>query len=263
MAEIKLSILFLYRRIFPTPWFQWAVLVVGLWVVAWGFTNFFGDIFQCFPIEKLWNPSVQGHCISYGKLSFSMGIVNIVNDFVILILPMPLVWRLQLKRNKKILITVTFMGGTVACIVSIVRLHYTHAVNSTFDSSCESFFVSSLLYLLEKLKLSMLGDDVNVGIVSGVELCIGIIAACIPTYRPLFNKFFRRDMISGASGYGGLSGGHSRKTVTIRTDIDQQVELSRFSVGSRRNNLGTTAWTHSSLDEDEERLYQENHKSGN
>ena len=38
--------------------------------------------------------------------------------------------------------------------------------------------------------ISSLGDDIESGLLSTAELCVGIFAACIPTYRPLFEYTF-------------------------------------------------------------------------
>ena len=112
IAVIKLSILFLYGRIFVQPWFKKALIALGAFVIAYSIAQIFGDIFQCVPIKSLWDPSVSGYCINYPDLIIIMGVINIVTEIIMLVLPLPLLWRLQLSRSRKSLLTVLFtMGG--------------------------------------------------------------------------------------------------------------------------------------------------------
>ncbi|MCJ1407200.1 hypothetical protein MMC19_001271 [Ptychographa xylographoides] len=167
IVVVKLSILFLYNRIFPQRWFKRSLKVIGVFIIAWAVSAFFGAIFQCVPLAALWDPTVSGVCIRYGDLSLVIGIFNILTDFIILGLPVPLVWQLKISTQRKWLLTATFMMGGCACIISIVRLFYVQSVGLSDDPSW---------------------DDINSGILSGIELFFGILAACIPTYQPLFNR---------------------------------------------------------------------------
>ena len=67
-----------------------------------------------------------------------VGALNMVSDFSILILPMPLVWSLQLDRAKKLKVMGIFGVGILACAASIIRLYYLVKllylpVESTYD----------------------------------------------------------------------------------------------------------------------------------
>ena len=107
----KLSILRLYNRIFPQRWFRNASLVVAAFITSWYLAATLVSIFQCVPISSQWDPTVSGRCINYGSSVRATGIVNIITDFVLLGLPMPLVWRIKTSTTKKWQLTVTFMLG--------------------------------------------------------------------------------------------------------------------------------------------------------
>ena len=49
-------------------------------------------------------------CIEY-KTVLAYGSMNFISDVIIFILPLPMVWRLQLSRESKIGVTFVFMGG--------------------------------------------------------------------------------------------------------------------------------------------------------
>ena len=79
---------------------------------------------KCTPIQKLWKPDMQGHCSSRHKGGVASGVMNVVSDFTILILPLPIIWRLQMPWGKKSRVIAVFGVGLFACIASILRLVY-------------------------------------------------------------------------------------------------------------------------------------------
>ncbi|KAL8881747.1 MAG: hypothetical protein Q9198_001113 [Flavoplaca austrocitrina] len=52
------------------------------------------------------------------------GSINIASDFVILILPLPVLQRLQMPLAKKLRLSLVFSFGAFACVTSIVRIVY-------------------------------------------------------------------------------------------------------------------------------------------
>ena len=109
----KTSVLLFYARVLGTriKLFKYALwfthfLVIG-WFIAMGLLN----TFLCNPIEKQWRPSVPGHCHAITVLWLSSTISDVVIDFILLLLPLPMLWRLQMKCSRKILIMAVFACG--------------------------------------------------------------------------------------------------------------------------------------------------------
>ena len=65
----------------------------------------------CIPPQKLWKPELEGHCINNEILLLADCISSIVCDFLVLVLPMPLIWNLQLPVTKKLGLTAVFATG--------------------------------------------------------------------------------------------------------------------------------------------------------
>lgn len=65
---IKMSILALYWRVFvtqkPRKILKW---LIG-WLCIYGLVNCIAPIFSCIPVQKFWNPSLDGHCMQGGEL---------------------------------------------------------------------------------------------------------------------------------------------------------------------------------------------------
>ncbi|KUI61327.1 hypothetical protein VP1G_08505 [Cytospora mali] len=148
IAFLKLSILALYSSIFPNRRFNYWIRVVSGFIVSWALMSAIGAICQCMPVESFWDDSISGHCIKYGYLQFVATICNIITDFVILLMPIPLVRRLHTSKDNKRLLHFSFtMGGR-------------HGKGTAIPAA----------YLSE------------------AEICVGFLVVSIPTYRPIYHK---------------------------------------------------------------------------
>ena len=107
----KLSLLFMYYRIFRFPFFKNCAIVVGIFVVLWAITITFLFIFLCTPVQKLWEPDLEGHCVDELGVWLANASATIFSDIAILVLPMPQVWKLQLKTVEKVGIIAVFGLG--------------------------------------------------------------------------------------------------------------------------------------------------------
>ena len=112
MALIKISTLLLYLRIFPSRQFRLWLWSVGLFVVAYNGVQALCSVFECHPIRKAWDPIVEGSCIKLDLVYLICGGMNILTDLMILVAPMPTLWRLQMKIRQKLqLISIFCIGG--------------------------------------------------------------------------------------------------------------------------------------------------------
>ena len=110
---IKISLLFLYRRIFPIPWFQRVLLAFGIFLTIMTAVSLIVCVVQCIPLHKMWEPAAQGQCIEFGKFALAMSCINVCTDIFILVLPLPVVWGLNIDSHRKWLVTLSFaMGGS-------------------------------------------------------------------------------------------------------------------------------------------------------
>ncbi|KAI1260513.1 hypothetical protein F5Y18DRAFT_419999 [Xylariaceae sp. FL1019] len=112
-AMAKSSALFFYARVFGSTnsRFRYALWVVHAMNVAWTVTILFHVIFMCTPIEKAWKVTLPGNCVNTGLLWLGSGASSLGIDILILLLPLPMLWRLQMKPHRKLLITVVFITG--------------------------------------------------------------------------------------------------------------------------------------------------------
>lgn len=121
----KLSILFMYYRIFHFPYFKRWAYGIAAFIICWVITITFLFIFICVPVEKLWYPQLPGRCIDQVATWIANATSTIATDLVILILPMPQIWKLQLRTSEKVGLTIAFGLGFLyvfSTLPSLTRL---------------------------------------------------------------------------------------------------------------------------------------------
>jgi phage-related holin len=109
----KLSICFLYMRLFVTRRFRIACgIVIGV-LIAWSIGAVVATVCQCIPIAASWDKSVEANCIDKPRFWVAYAVVNILTDVLVLGLPIPPVLRLQLSSRDKLLVCATFLMGAL------------------------------------------------------------------------------------------------------------------------------------------------------
>lgn len=112
VGVIKISILLMYTRIFPTRGFRIAALVLGSVSVSWVIAIICVSVFQCTPIEKIWDPNVPGTCINLKGSFIGNAIPNILTDVAILSLPVKIVWGLHASVVHRLSVSFVFLLGS-------------------------------------------------------------------------------------------------------------------------------------------------------
>ena len=110
----KMSILILLYRLFGVSQrFRWALwTVTAIWTL-FTIANTLLIIFECTPVHKAWHPLIKGHCISLINIAVAGGYINIVTDFLILVLPVPMVWSLHLPQKIRLALIGIFATATL------------------------------------------------------------------------------------------------------------------------------------------------------
>jgi hypothetical protein len=90
------------------------------------------------PVAKFWNKDLPGNCLSFEALWFFNASMNIITDIALLVLPMPLLSKLQLPRTQKIALMGVFAMGILVVVTSVLRLSSLREVAKSPDTSCAS-----------------------------------------------------------------------------------------------------------------------------
>jgi hypothetical protein len=114
MALEKTSILLLYKRLFYIErWFRVTtyILIITIWI--WGISESMVAIFQCKPIAYQWNKKLHGTCVNQPAYHRWVRVPNIIHDVVMLALPVPMIWKLQLAFRQRLALMCLFIFGSL------------------------------------------------------------------------------------------------------------------------------------------------------
>ncbi|PSN63827.1 hypothetical protein BS50DRAFT_90101 [Corynespora cassiicola Philippines] len=166
MLSIKIAIVLQYMSIFSPErcrnkimhYGGWATIVANamFYIIRWFLT-----LLSCRPRKKIWDKSEPGSCIRTNQFLTATGFVNAISDIIILILPLMVLWKLQLPRKKKFEISLLFATGLLACVASCLRIYY------------------SLMFIIgDSTSLDMSYNIGWEGLWAYAEVALGIIVAC-------------------------------------------------------------------------------------
>ncbi len=196
VTAIRASIIFLYVNIFPTRSFRLACCAALAFNMLFLIATVLADCLICHPISYRWDYTAKGgYCGDERSLSLYIAIVNLIQDMIVVVLPMRVLWRLQMATHRKAAVSCIFglgiayilpshspplvVGRTLTdlidphsiCAVTSYRVYVTSTI--TDPSSRQSQEAYSLIALLTSL-----------------ESLVGIITCCLPMLRPVANTLW-------------------------------------------------------------------------
>ncbi len=112
LSLVKMSVLLFYIRIFNgVQLYRLVFWFLGFLIVGWCVAINFLAIFSCIPVQKSWNPKLEGHCIPMHAAFLGTTASNIIIDGFILLAPMPMLWRLRVDMRRKLALIGVFAAG--------------------------------------------------------------------------------------------------------------------------------------------------------
>lgn len=139
------------------------------------------------PISAWWTLSfTPQHCINEKIHLLVQGILNIIADFLVVLIPIPVVMKLNLPIRQRIIVSMLFGAGFVVCLAGVVRTVYMYRVtDGYYDVTWDAF---------------------PVWLSTAVELYIGIVCTSIPPTKPFFARYLPKLLITSRH-HGGSRGG--------------------------------------------------------
>ena len=90
---------------------------LGIFTIAWAIMVMLVCAFQCVPVQKTWNPLLEGKCVKFQLFSAIGSVPDVLVDFIMLFLPMPAVWKLQKSLAQRISLMAIFALGSLFVII--------------------------------------------------------------------------------------------------------------------------------------------------
>lgn len=107
----KASILLLYLRFIREPIYIRLNHAIMGYVVVYAVCSISVTAFQCVPVPRTWDKSVAGGCISLEAFWYAGAAINVSSDLMILLLPMPTIFKMNCPRREKIGLALVFAVG--------------------------------------------------------------------------------------------------------------------------------------------------------
>ncbi|KAH9869189.1 hypothetical protein IAQ61_006394 [Plenodomus lingam] len=243
ITSTKLAVLAFYWRLFAVS-ARVIIWVVAGMCIAWFIGIFFSVIFSCLPVHAAWDVTItNAKCIPIRSIYLGGSIPNVILDLVVVLMPLPYVWRLQAPLAQRLILAGMFILGTFIAVVSLVRLIIFLSIPIATSGDVTFNFREIIVWSI-------------------VEINVGLICACMPSLKPAFaaiglNRLFTFNgsrnsdnkspgPSSGyqSSGFGGSNKPRPRKkgstgglfsTIGGLTKSDSEEELKTVDTGYGKN----------------------------
>ncbi|KAH8667114.1 hypothetical protein BX600DRAFT_550031 [Xylariales sp. PMI_506] len=214
----KIAVLILYQRLFKTPkgvrGYQLAfhracrVLIVLTFIME--AIYLFLIAFQCLPVASLWDPSIPStRCVGVTAAWVAGGSVNIAADVALMILPIPILLKLQISNRRRSVVSFMFIVASLGIIASLVRIKYLAEGSSQYDSTWYNVYVNAW---------------------STIELLCVVVCGCVPALKPALS-LFKKKIISTITGVNSevKSTANGGMMSTSRKSMQSRKSTSNFS----------------------------------
>lgn len=231
LCLVKLSFIYFYRRVFCTGLttiFKHITTVVIWIILAWGISFFFAFLFICeVNFAAFWTSirALNTHCGGLLDLQLGFAISDFITDFFVLVLPLPMIWRIHMSTSRKLAVTIIICLGALAVAASATRMViFSRAVvnlkRSYRSSGADNLTTTTGIYW------------------SLIESGLALIACCLPSTYSLIKHMARplhplsrssKSQISSTESAGQIiSGGAGFVTIDsqIKADLGTSVMIS-------------------------------------
>ncbi|KAJ3527239.1 hypothetical protein NM208_g10798 [Fusarium decemcellulare] len=166
--------------------FLWILIALSVIIT---FIAILAVLIRCKPVAASWNPTL-GTCIDQNiiiVLTYVVSGMNIATDWSVSIIPIFILWNIQMRKTLKRMVALVMGVGVLASIATIIRMPYSSAYSRS----------ENVLYGVGQIILWTV-----------VECGLGIIAGSMPMLRKLF-----RSLEKDESSYPGDSNGVDLVTI--------------------------------------------------
>ncbi|CAG7950036.1 unnamed protein product [Penicillium olsonii] len=173
---VKIALLSILTRIFaPYRGKVWFIYIFLACLCCYYTVALIIKIRMCDPIPMYWLGDVPGgSCLDQTAALIADSVISVVSDIIILVLPLPLTWSLQMSRNRKLRVMGLLGAGGLATGFSLYRLVLVLSKGNSSDQSIVFICV----------------------ILSGnAEGGMGLICACLPVLNVLL-AYYKKEYSS-------------------------------------------------------------------
>ncbi|KAF3026511.1 hypothetical protein E8E14_013559 [Neopestalotiopsis sp. 37M] len=228
LGLLKIGVVMFYRRIFVSDWFKKIsmaiIVVISLWTVAF----FFATVLECkaHNLDLIWKSIVtfKQECGMYKDVQWSHAISDVITDLIVLSLPLPEIWKLNMTVRLKLVVSAIFLVGLLSTAAGTARLAIvsTNVVQTTAGSR------------------DVRGVGTNTMVWTYVEVGVGVVAACLPTLKPIFRGRTLDSIVASVRSVLSIPSNRSRGSNASsrrqRADGTQDLEMYPYGTPKQSHN---------------------------
>ncbi|EAQ83571.1 hypothetical protein CHGG_09975 [Chaetomium globosum CBS 148.51] len=214
---IKLSILSFFLRFSVDRAFRMAVYIVMFISVGYSVPQILLFLYVCTPIGSYWDWSIPGTCINQQAIFDAGNTLNMITDFMILLLPIWMLRPMRAPLTKKIGVLLILMAGGFVCGVSLVRM--ITGMTGANNPDITWHYPVNLIWCL-------------------VEEYIGLICACLPCLKAFYKRFYPNFFLFSLDLDQRVAASFSFSSFNIQTQPNANANGSDSESNNNHNNSG-------------------------
>ncbi|KAI1324464.1 hypothetical protein F5Y16DRAFT_380989 [Xylariaceae sp. FL0255] len=183
LGPTKISVLLLYRRIFGVDGRRFNIISMSLIMLtfAWTIIFFVANALQYINPADSWTKPPSEAPTRWDNITLvflAQSYADVALDVLIIALPVPLVFKLQMTLKRKLQISVVFLLGALTTAASVTRTAIQYGVAREYESGNpdSTYFLAPIDYW------------------PLIEASLGIVAASLPLLRPIGQMSSMRNM---------------------------------------------------------------------
>ncbi|KAI9680560.1 MAG: hypothetical protein M1817_004000 [Caeruleum heppii] len=129
VSFVKISLVLFYKRLVGMTSKTWRAFNNSFLVVLVLFMliSLFMNVFQCSPQSAPFDLATFGRansvkCLKQTQMQTAFNVIHIITDFVLLLVPVAVLWKLQMSLTQKLRLMFVFSLGAISCIASVMRM---------------------------------------------------------------------------------------------------------------------------------------------
>lgn len=89
---------------------------MGIFLVLFLLSSWLAVALQCLPIHGFWQPDVPHHCFDQVTYYIAQWSLNFATDVLVVLMPIPLLWKLHLPTVRRVGLVVVFLLGGLSVL---------------------------------------------------------------------------------------------------------------------------------------------------
>ncbi|KAK3214683.1 hypothetical protein GRF29_19g960865 [Pseudopithomyces chartarum] len=184
LAPIKLSVIFLYRRVFHiSRFFHYYSIGLCVILVLWAVAFFFASIFQCGSRPWAYWTTVQTikqYCGDTGGANVALCFSDLFLDVLVLVAPLVMIWKMNFSAWRKVQIVGVFAMGFMSTAAAATRV----------------YIMWQDAYDTKRGHTNLLRENTKVVMWCLIEVSAALIGCCLPVLRPIFSDTWISRLLS-------------------------------------------------------------------